>query len=153
MRGVVVDDKRQAIIFMGLQASGKSSYYAEHFADTHVRINLDMLNTRNRERHFLRACLDTTMAFVVDNTNLTKEDRQRYIPDAKAKGYKVIGYYFNTPLDWCLKMNAYRMRSVPEKAIMACSRKLELPCRSEGFDELWEVKGGHATKWEEALVG
>jgi transcriptional regulator with XRE-family HTH domain len=36
----------EAIIFVGIQASGKSTFYRERFFDTHLRINLDMLKTR-----------------------------------------------------------------------------------------------------------
>ncbi|MDN5646475.1 MAG: ATP-binding protein, partial [Acinetobacter sp.] len=32
----------QLIIFMGIQASGKSSYYLLNLAHSHLRINLDM---------------------------------------------------------------------------------------------------------------
>ncbi len=35
----------QAILFSGIQATGKSSFYRERFFHTHVRINLDMLRT------------------------------------------------------------------------------------------------------------
>ena len=35
----------QLIIFMGIQASGKSSYYLLNLAHSHLRINLDMLKT------------------------------------------------------------------------------------------------------------
>ena len=36
----------EAVIFVGIQGSGKSSYYKERFFRTHFRINLDMLRTR-----------------------------------------------------------------------------------------------------------
>jgi len=35
----------EAVIFTGIQAVGKSTFYKEHFFTTHVRINLDMLKT------------------------------------------------------------------------------------------------------------
>ena len=35
----------EAVLFVGLQASGKSTFYRERFFRTHVRINLDMLKT------------------------------------------------------------------------------------------------------------
>ena len=38
------------VIFIGIQATGKSTFFQEQFADTHVRVNLDMLRTRHRER-------------------------------------------------------------------------------------------------------
>ncbi|MBL8896636.1 MAG: ATP-binding protein, partial [Planctomycetes bacterium] len=32
----------EAVLLIGIPASGKSSFYAERFASTHLRINLDM---------------------------------------------------------------------------------------------------------------
>ena len=37
----------QLIIFVGLQSSGKSTFYLDKFIDSHIRLNLDMLKTRN----------------------------------------------------------------------------------------------------------
>jgi tRNA uridine 5-carbamoylmethylation protein Kti12 len=37
------------VLFSGIPGSGKSTFYKEIFYDTHVRVNLDMLKTRNRE--------------------------------------------------------------------------------------------------------
>jgi predicted kinase len=69
----------EAVVFIGVQASGKSSFYRERFFDTHLRINLDMLKTRHRERMLLRACIEAGQSFVVDNTNPSVEERARYI--------------------------------------------------------------------------
>ena len=70
----------KGVIFMGLQASGKSSFYLQQFYDTHIRLNLDMLKTRHREQLLFRACLTAKQPLVIDNTNPTLEDRRRYIP-------------------------------------------------------------------------
>lgn len=43
----------EAVIFVGVQGSGKSTFYRERFFDTHVRINLDMLRTRLKEQLLL----------------------------------------------------------------------------------------------------
>jgi predicted kinase len=56
----------EAVIFIGIQGSGKSSFYRQHFFNTHIRINLDMLKTRHREKIFVRACLEAKQRFVVD---------------------------------------------------------------------------------------
>jgi predicted kinase len=40
----------EAVIFVGIQASGKSTFYCQRFFATHMRISLDMLRTRRRER-------------------------------------------------------------------------------------------------------
>ena len=49
----------EALIFAGIQGSGKSACYRERFFDTHARISLDLLKTRHRERPFLETCLST----------------------------------------------------------------------------------------------
>jgi hypothetical protein len=35
---------------MEVQASGKSTFYADHWSRVHLRTNLDMRRTRNREK-------------------------------------------------------------------------------------------------------
>jgi hypothetical protein len=67
----------EAILFIGIQAVGKSTFYKERFFTTHVRINLDMLKTRHRELLLLQACIAARQPFVVDNTNIFKRDRAR----------------------------------------------------------------------------
>ena len=66
----------EAVIFVGIQGSGKSTFFRDRFFDTHVRINLDMLRTRPREKIFLEASLEAKQKFVLDNTNLTREERE-----------------------------------------------------------------------------
>ena len=98
----------EVIIFMGIQGSGKSTFYRERFIDTHIRINLDMLKTRHREQYLVNACIVAKQAFVVDNTNPTKADRCRYIQPAKAAGLKIIGYYFQPQVEACQQRNVNR---------------------------------------------
>ena len=98
----------EAIIFCGIQASGKSTFYKEHFFNSHARISLDLLNTRNREDIFLHACLSTHMPFVVDNTNPTRAERQKYITLAQLKHYTIKCYYFQTSLPDALSRNNTR---------------------------------------------
>ncbi|MCK7575289.1 MAG: ATP-binding protein [Chromatiales bacterium] len=133
----------EAILFSGIQAAGKSTYFKTHFADTHVRINLDMLRTRHRERLLLMACLEARQPFVVDNTNLTAADRVRYILPAQAAGFRIIAYRFFIDLDLAIARNAPRIRRrpVPEKAIRASLRRWEPPRSSEGFDEILDIRG------------
>ena len=93
LRRVCQRGRMQAIIFIGIQATGKTTFYVQRFLNTHVRISLDLLRTRHREARFLDACLQTQQRFVVDKTNPTKEDRKRYIELARHAGYEVVGYY------------------------------------------------------------
>ena len=132
----------EAVIFVGIQAAGKSSFYKERFFNTHLRINLDMLKTRHRERVLLRACIDLQQPFVIDNTNPTIEERARYIAPAKAAGFRVVGYYFQSRVQDCLARNERRdpRERVPDRAIGGTARRLQLPSLAEGFDMLHYVR-------------
>ena len=68
-------DKR-CILFTGLQASGKTTFWQQCFPDL-VHVNLDTLHTRNKERQLLEKCFASGTSFVVDNTNPTRTDRER----------------------------------------------------------------------------
>lgn len=134
----------QLLLFTGIQAAGKSTFFRERFFDSHVRINLDMLRTRHRERVLLRACLDAKQPLVVDNTNLARVDRARYIELARAAGFSVVGYYFRSVVAEVLPRNAGREgeRRVPERGILGAAGRLEIPSPDEGFDELYYVRIG-----------
>lgn len=132
----------EAIIFIGIQGSGKSTFYREFFLNTHIRINLDMLKTRHREQIFLQACLEAKQRFVVDNTNPTIEERSRYITPAKAQGFRAIAYYFQMELEDCKQRNSQRSveQIVPLVGLLATYKKLVLPSFEEGFDIIYSVK-------------
>ena len=132
----------QLIIFTGVQASGKSTFYQQFFYHTHLRINLDMLKTRHRENMIFEAALASKTKMVIDNTNMTQSDRVRYIQRAKECGFEVISYYFETDLNSTLQRNAQRegKANIPEVGVKATFRKLQIPKITEGFDELFTVK-------------
>lgn len=132
----------QAIIFCGIQGSGKSTYYKQHFFNSHIRISMDLLRTRNREKQLLDLCLRTSARFVVDNTNPTALERQRYIAPALAARYEVIGYFFLSGIQEALLRNAQRFgkEQIPEIGIRATLKKLEAPSLEEGFHRLYYVR-------------
>lgn len=90
--------ERVLAIMIGIQGSGKSTFYHNFLSKDFVRINLDTLKTRHREKLLIEECIADGKSFAIDNTNPTKEDRQRYIPLAKAAGYKTIGYFMESKL-------------------------------------------------------
>ena len=132
----------EMIIFVGIQATGKSEFYKQYFYRTHMRLNLDMLKTRNREKLLMEACIEARQPFVIDNTNATAKDRERYIRVVKDAGFRIIGYYFQSSINDALARNANRTgkERVPDTAILGTHKKLELPNYDEGFDELWYVR-------------
>lgn len=132
----------ECIIFIGIQAAGKSTFYKEKFFKTHMRINLDMLRTRNREKIYLKASCIAKQPFVVDNTNPTAEDRKKYIELAQKYHFKVVGYYFEPNYELSHARNEKRegKEKVREVGILSTLKKLERPAYAEGFDELYIVK-------------
>jgi predicted kinase len=143
----------EAVLFIGIQATGKSSFYRIHFVDTHIRINLDMLKTRHREKCLFECCLDIQQPFVLDNMNLSRQDRQRYIPRIQEYGVTLHGYYFASQLQEALERNARRgAQAIPEKGVRGAYKRLELPSYDEGFETLYNVKlvegGFNISEWE-----
>jgi predicted kinase len=132
----------EAVILVGIPGSGKSTFYRERFFDTHVRINLDMLRTRERERILLAACLQAKQPFVVDNTNVLAEERARYIEPAKAAGFRTVGYYFQTELRAAIARNNQRPKgqAIPVPGVIAKHKRLQPPAVAEGFDEIYCVE-------------
>ena len=63
----------ELVIFVGLQGSGKSTYYREHFAATHEHVSKDLMkNARDREAKqqlVVEKALAEGRSVVVDNTN------------------------------------------------------------------------------------
>lgn len=132
----------ELVLFIGIQATGKSSFYKERFYRTHVRVNYDMLKTRHREELLLQACIEGKAKFVVDNTNLTRLERARYISPAKSARYTVVGYFFQSRVADALRRNSERdeVERVPDKGVLGASGRLELPSKAEGFDQLLFVR-------------
>jgi predicted kinase len=131
----------EAAIFTGVPAAGKSTFYRERFFETHVRINMDMLKTRRRERLLLEACLLAKQPFVVDNTNVLAAERARYIEPARAAGFIVTGYFFRATTREAIGRNKNRTDKapIPIPGLLGKYKRLEEPRFEEGFDALYVV--------------
>ena len=145
----------ELVLCIGIPATGKSTFCRERFYDTHLRINLDMLRTRYRERLLVAACIEAKQRFVVDNNNTTREERAAYIGPARAAKFGVTGYFFESRVPDALRRNAQRLgpARIPDKAVFGKSKRLELPALTEGFDRLFFVRlldtGGFAVEdWQ-----
>ncbi|MGE5679723.1 MAG: AAA family ATPase [Bacillota bacterium] len=131
----------EAVIFIGIQASGKTTFYRENFFNTHIRISLDMLKTRNRESILMQACIEAKQPFVVDNTNVLASERIKYIEASKAAGFSVRGYFFRSNLRESIARNSQRTgrQLIPVKGIGGTYKRLQRPHMNEGFDFLYHV--------------
>ncbi|HEY7424213.1 MAG TPA: ATP-binding protein [Gemmataceae bacterium] len=136
----------ELILFIGLQAAGKSSFYRARFADTHDLVSKDRFpNNRNparRQRQLIEEALGAGRSVVVDNTNPTVNDRAELIALARSLGAAVFGYYFESRLADCLERNRQRegKARVPDLALYATRKRLCVPSLTEGFDRLHYVR-------------
>lgn len=131
----------QLIIFIGIQGTGKSTFYKQYFVDTHIRLNFDMLKTKHRETLLFHACLESKTPTVLDKTNPTIEERQPFIQRAKKQYFSLIAYYFDVPFDTALNQNNQRQgkAKIPEIGLKATAKKLQKPTFEEGFDQIFYV--------------
>jgi predicted kinase len=131
----------EAIVFCGIQASGKTTFYVERYLHTHVRISLDVLRTRHRERLLLDACIEAGQPFVIDNTNATRRDRERYVAPAREAGFRTVACLFEAHPREAIARNQVRPpeQRIPVPGIYGAYKRLERPSAEEGFEELLRV--------------
>jgi predicted kinase len=136
----------ELVIFVGLQASGKSTFFRERFAATHEHVSKDLFpnnsNRNRRQAQLIEAALGSGTSVVVDNTNPTVEDRRPLIELGRELGAKIVGYYFESTVRQCVGRNRRRTgkAQVPDVAIFATAKRLAPPSYLEGFDELFRVR-------------
>ncbi len=135
----------ELVIFIGLQAAGKSTFFRTHFASTHELVSKDCFrnnkNPSRRQAQLIEAALKEGRSLVVDNTNPTIEDRASIIQLGRLYNAEIIGYYFKSQVKPCLERNQQRQGKarVPDVAIYATMNKLVKPNYAEGFDKLFYV--------------
>jgi predicted kinase len=136
----------ELIIFAGLPAAGKSTYYLAHFASTHVQVSKDLIPRSARSEVRQRNDIDTALAsgksVVVDNTNPSPAARATLIALGRRHGARVIAYYFEIDVKTSLARNRLRERNarVPDVAVFVTRKKLVAPAVEEGFDEVVVVR-------------
>jgi predicted kinase len=138
----------ELVIFIGLQGSGKSTFYQMHFATTHEHVSKDLLrNNRQparRQLQLVEEALQAGRSVVVDNTNPAVKDRADLIHLGHQYNAEIIGYYFEEQVKKSLERNHQRSGKarVPDIAIFATAKKLVRPTDAEGFDKLFIVQTG-----------
>jgi predicted kinase len=135
----------EMVVLIGLQASGKTTFFQRRFAGTHVHVSKDTFpNARRpqtRQLRMLAEALDEGRSVVVDNTNPSAEEWAPLIEVARRHGARVAGYWFPPDLAGSKRHNALRTGKtrVPDVGLYATLKRLRPPGAEDGFDELYTV--------------
>ncbi|HYT76560.1 MAG TPA: AAA family ATPase [Vicinamibacterales bacterium] len=139
-------DALACVILVGLPGAGKTTFFRERLsAYEHVSKDTFPRHARNkqgRQDAALRAALSARRSTVVDNTNVSREDRAAIIAIAREFGARIVGYYIEASTREAVARNALRSApaQVPKVAIFTCAKRLVAPVLDEGFDELHTVR-------------
>lgn len=133
-------------MLVGLQASGKTTFYRQRLAGTHVHVSKDAFpNARRPQRRQMRM-IDEALAaghdVVVDNTNPSPAEWAPVIAAARAHGARAVGYWFPPDLPASLTRNSAREGRirVPDVGLYATIKILREPTTADGFDEVHTVR-------------
>lgn len=132
----------ELVILVGLQGAGKTTYFHEYLAATHVHVSKDLMgHIRNRDakqRELIAAALAEGKSVAVDNTNPTPATRAPLIEIGKQHGARLVGCFFEVPVKVAVERNRQRQGKarVADVAIYVTARKIKAPTFHEGFDEI-----------------
>lgn len=141
-------NKPEIIINIGLPASGKSTFFIKKISPhKYIYINQDTLKTQKKCLLELEKALEKKESVVIDNTNLTKEIRQKYIDIANKYSYKYRCLNFTASKDICMHNSFYRnyqsnnlIETIPKIVYNIMNKKYEKPELSEGFYDIIEIE-------------
>ena len=145
-------DIKIAVLFIGMQGTGKTGFYSKYFSDAYTRIALSDVGSRLAERQMVIDCISHGVSFVIDAQNLTREDRRRYFERAIAAGYRIVGYYFPSTIEESLSRAGLSKDKNARRRQKKAELRLQEPVYSEGFDELYTVNINRSGEYEAVRV-
>eukprot|EP00347_Sterkiella_histriomuscorum_P006646 403351974 len=145
---VYTSDKQEIVLFFGAPGSGKSTFWKNNLS-SYARVNNDTLKTPAKCIKVAEQALNEKKSVVIDNTNSTLEQRNRYTAISKALNIPIRCFIFDVPKEVCMhnnnqrKINAHREHlsgKVPAIPIHSFFKNSEKPTMAEGFSEIKTIK-------------
>ncbi|CAL9355924.1 AAA family ATPase [Streptomyces eurythermus] len=135
------------VVLVGLQASGKSTFYARCLSDRYELVGKDLFprGARNKQARQMRLVTEHLAAgrpVAVDNTNPSPQEWAPLVAAARAHGATVTAYWFPPDVPGSLRRNAARegRGRVPDVGVLATLKRLRRPSVADGFDAVHEVR-------------
>jgi predicted kinase len=134
-------------VLVGLQASGKSTFYEQCLSASHALVSKGLFPRGARRKHdrqmrLVEAALAAGRSVAIDNTNPSPEEWTPLVTAGHAHGAQVTAYWFPPDLEGSLRRNAARQGRdrVPDIGVHATARRLCRPSRADGFDRVLAVR-------------
>lgn len=146
MTFLTMPEKLTLVVFTGLPASGKSTFYVEAMSANFGLVSKDLMakkaGKQGRMMKIVRAYLEQGKSLAVDNTNPRVEDRAPLIQIAREFQAKVVCLHFTGSEDDCRRRNAGREGKayVPPSGFHTIAMRFVAPTWAEGFDEIHQVR-------------
>ncbi|MET8244373.1 ATP-binding protein [Streptomyces sp. NPDC005202] len=134
-------------VLVGLQASGKSTFYRRRLAQRFELVSKDLFprgarGKQARQMRLVEQALAAGRSVAVDNTNPSPEEWRPLMDAARAHGAAVVAYWFPPDPANSLRRNAARAgrARVPDVGIHATLKRLRRPLPADGFDAVYDVR-------------
>jgi len=158
-------DNLDIILLCGLYGSGKTEFATKYFlgkdrnriSRSDIRKSMyEMTNFGERwtpdrfsedtdalvkhiERKIVEHFTHQKKKILIINTYITKKSRQSIIELARQTKKTIGAVFLNRPLEQCLERNSKSALAVPQEVIYKLHSRIEVPEKSEGFNEVMIV--------------
>ena len=154
-------------VMIGAPGSGKSTFISNHLKDGSVWVSRDAIRYSmvsededyfSKESEVLAQFIKSINEMLspkqpykyifADATHLNEKSRKKLLNNLKNKPTKIIGLYFDIPLEIIQKRNAQRTgrERVPAQIVAKMYKSMTIPSKKEGFDGVFIINENNKVK-------